>query len=79
MVIQHELFAMNSNRMYNMNVKDRARVSEKLSSGYRIHRAADDASIFAFFKAQCYTLSCSSASRKYKHLYTSRIHWHSPN
>jgi flagellin len=29
--------------MYNINVKDRARVSEKLSSGYRIHRAADDA------------------------------------
>lgn len=43
MVIQHNLFSMNASRMYNINVRDRARISEKLSSGYRIHRAADDA------------------------------------
>ena len=43
MVIQHNLFSMNASRMYNINVNDRARISEKMSSGYRIHRAADDA------------------------------------
>ncbi len=43
MVIQHNLFSMNASRMYNINVRDKARISEKLSSGYRIHRAADDA------------------------------------
>lgn len=43
MVIQHNLFSMNASRMYNIDVRDRARISEKLSSGYRIHRAADDA------------------------------------
>lgn len=43
MVIQHNLFAMNANRMHNIIVKDKARVSEKLSSGYKVNRAADDA------------------------------------
>ena len=43
MVIQHCMEAMNANRMLNVNVKDQAKASEKLSSGYRINRAADDA------------------------------------
>lgn len=34
---------MNANRMHNIIVKDKARVSEKLSSGYKVNRAADDA------------------------------------
>ena len=43
MVIMHNLAAMNSNRMYNITNSNKASVTEKLSSGYRINRAADDA------------------------------------
>ena len=44
MVVQHNLTAMNSNRMLNVTTKSQAKSTEKLSSGYRINRAADDAS-----------------------------------
>ena len=43
MVVQHNLRAMNSNRMLNITANEQAKSSEKLSSGYRINRAADDA------------------------------------
>ena len=43
MVVQHNLTAMNSNRMLNVNSKVQAKSTEKLSSGYKINRAADDA------------------------------------
>ena len=43
MVIMHNLVAMNGNRMYGINNKKKASVTEKLSSGYKINRAADDA------------------------------------
>ncbi len=43
MVVQHNLRAMNSNRMLNITVGTQAKSTEKLSSGYRINRAADDA------------------------------------
>ena len=43
MVITHNLAAINGNRMYNINSNRKAAASEKLSSGYRINRAADDA------------------------------------
>ncbi len=43
MVVQHNLIAMNSNRMLGITSGQQAKVSEKLSSGYRINRAADDA------------------------------------
>ena len=43
MVVQHNLQAMNSNRMLGITTKTVAGSSEKLSSGYRINRAADDA------------------------------------
>ncbi len=43
MVVQHNLTAMNSNRMLNVNTKTQAKSTEKLSSGYKINRAADDA------------------------------------
>ncbi len=44
MVVQHNLTAMNSNRMLGLTTKTQAKSTEKLSSGYRINRAADDAS-----------------------------------
>ena len=43
MVVQHNLTAMNSNRMLGITTKSQAKSTEKLSSGYRINRAADDA------------------------------------
>ncbi len=43
MVVQHNLKAMNANRMLNINAKASAGSTEKLSSGYRVNRAADDA------------------------------------
>ena len=43
MVVQHNLTAMNSNRMLGLTAKTQAKSTEKLSSGYKINRAADDA------------------------------------
>ncbi len=43
MVVQHNLTAMNANRMLGITTGQQAKSSEKLSSGYRINRAADDA------------------------------------
>ena len=44
MVVQHNLTAMNSNRMLGLTTASQAKSTEKLSSGYKINRAADDAS-----------------------------------
>ena len=43
MVVQHNLTAMNSNRMLGLTTTSQAKSTEKLSSGYKINRAADDA------------------------------------
>ena len=43
MVVQHNLQAMNANRMLGLTTKVVSGSTEKLSSGYRINRAADDA------------------------------------
>ena len=43
MVVQHNLSAMNANRMLGINQKTLASSTEKLSSGYAINRAADNA------------------------------------
>ena len=43
MVVQHNLRAMNSNRMLGVTSSTQAKSTEKLSSGYKINRAADDA------------------------------------
>ena len=43
MVVQHNLTAMNSNRMLGLTQSSQAKSTEKLSSGYKINRAADDA------------------------------------
>ena len=42
-VVQHNLTAMNSNRMLGITTGAQAKSTEKLSSGYKINRAADDA------------------------------------
>ncbi len=43
MVVQHNITAMNSNRQLGITTGIQAKSSEKLSSGYKINRAADDA------------------------------------
>lgn len=43
MVVQHNLTAMNSKRMLGLTTSTQAKSTEKLSSGYKINRAADDA------------------------------------
>ncbi len=43
MVVQHNVTAMNANRMLGITTNSQAKSTEKLSSGYKINRAADDA------------------------------------
>lgn len=43
MVIKHNMTAQNANRMFGLTTKAKARNMEKLASGYKINRAADDA------------------------------------
>ncbi len=43
MVVQHNMQAVNANRMLNVTTNAQSKSTEKLSSGYRINRAADDA------------------------------------
>ena len=42
MVVQHNITAMNANRMLGVTTTGQSKSTEKLSSGYRINRAADD-------------------------------------
>ena len=43
MVVQHNMQAANANRMLGITVNSQSKSTEKLSSGYKINRAADDA------------------------------------
>ena len=43
MIVQHNMAAINTNRQLGMTTSSLAKSTEKLSSGYRINRAADDA------------------------------------
>ena len=43
MVVQHNLSAMNANRMLGLTQASLSKSTEKLSSGYKVNRAADDA------------------------------------
>ena len=43
MVVQHNISAMNANRMLGLTQASLSKSTEKLSSGYKVNRAADDA------------------------------------
>jgi flagellin len=43
MVVQHNMQALNSNRQLGITTSAQAKSTEKLSSGYKINRAGDDA------------------------------------
>ena len=67
MVVQHNLQAMNSNRMLNVTTQSQAKSTEKLSSGYQINRAADDAAGLAIsekMRRQVRGLTQASANAK---------------
>ena len=56
MVVQHNMQAMNSNRMLGVTTSSQGKTTEKLSSGYKINRAADDAAGLAIsekMRKQC--------------------------
>ena len=65
MVVQHNLTAMNSNRMLGLTSTTQSKSTEKLSSGYKINRAADDAAGLAIsekMRRQIRGLSQASAN-----------------
>ncbi|MFE5324111.1 flagellin [Paenibacillus sp. NPDC056579] len=65
MIINHNLNAMNAHRNLVFNNTDQGKSSEKLSSGYRINRAADDAaglSISEKMRAQIRSLNQAQAN-----------------
>lgn len=65
MVVQHNLTAMNSNRQLGITSALQAKSSEKLSSGFKINRAADDAAgltISEKMRSQVRGLTRSSAN-----------------
>ena len=43
MIVQHNITAMNANRQLGIVTNNQAKATEKLSSGYKINRAGDDA------------------------------------
>ena len=65
MVVQHNLTAMNTNRQLGITTDAQAKSTEKLSSGYRINRAGDDAaglSISEKMRSQIRGLNRASAN-----------------
>ncbi len=65
MVVQHNLTAMNSNRMLGVTTSTQSKLTEQLSSGYKINRAADDAaglSISEKMRSQIRGLTQASAN-----------------
>ena len=65
MVVQHNMAAMNANRMLGVTTSAQAKSTEKLSSGYKINRAADDAaglSISEKMRAQIRGLNKASSN-----------------
>ena len=65
MVVQHNLQAANTNRQLGVTTSAQAKSTEKLSSGYRINRAADDAaglSISEKMRSQIHGLDKASSN-----------------
>ena len=50
MIISHNLTAMNAQREYQITTGEKAKRAERLSSGFKIGRAADDAADSVFPK-----------------------------
>ena len=50
MIVQHNITSMNANRQLGIVGNNLAKSTEKLSSGYRINRAADDEQVLLFLR-----------------------------
>ena len=71
MRIQHNIMAMNAYRNYNNNTSALSKNLEKLSSGYKINRAGDDAAGLAIsekMRAQITRSGNCAEERKGRHL-----------
>lgn len=55
MVVQHNLNAINANNKMNINVSGTKKATEKLSSGYQINRAGDNAAGLAISEKNAFT------------------------
>ena len=62
MVVQHNMQAMNANRMLNITTGAQSKSTEKLSSGYRINRAADGLTISEKMRKQIRGLDQASTN-----------------
>lgn len=70
MVVRSNIMALNANRQLGMNNSQVSKSLEKLSSGYKINRAGDDASGLAIsekMKAQIKGLETASANMPGRH------------
>ena len=69
MVVQHNLNAINANNKMNINVSGTKKATEKLSSGYQINRAGDNAACLAIsekMRSQRMPTTVSLLSRQLK-------------
>ncbi len=64
MRIQHNIMAMNAYRNYNTNTSALSKNLEKLSSGYKINRAGDDAAGLAISEKMCAQITGLNAAQK---------------
>ena len=62
MVVQHNLAAANTNRQLGIITNEQSKSTEKLSSGYRINRAGDDAAISEKMRSQIRGLDKASSN-----------------
>ena len=53
MSLQHNLAALNASGQFRVTTDKRSKTTEKLSSGYRVNRAADEYSGWYFFMSGC--------------------------
>ena len=75
MVVQHNMQAMNTNRQLGITTGLQAKSTEKLSSGFRVNRAGDDAAGLAIsekmrsFNPSAYERACYTGSERYEYIY----------
>ena len=78
MRIQHNIMAMNAYRNYNTNTSALSKNLEKLSSGYKINRAGDDAAGLAIsekMRAQITGLNAAQNWRNRRCWWSRRPRW----
>ena len=75
MVVQHNLSSMNTNRQLGTVTEAMSKSTEKLSSGYKINRAADDAAGLSISeKLRSQIRGLDKADRKSTRLNSSHSH-----